>query len=53
MKDFKQTDKLQILQPKVPPATTKPSKQERKQTTTAAPTAGMKIFTSFSVEADF
>ncbi|XP_038567681.1 target of Nesh-SH3-like isoform X15 [Micropterus salmoides] len=39
VKDFKQTDKLQILQPKVPPATTKPSKQERKQTTTAAPTA--------------
>lgn len=50
--NFKQTDKLPILKPKVPPATAKPTKQERKQTTTFAPTtAGMKIFTSFSTDA--
>ncbi|XP_041834332.1 target of Nesh-SH3-like isoform X11 [Melanotaenia boesemani] len=35
---FKQNDKLQILKSKLPAATTKPTKQERKQTTTAAPT---------------
>ncbi|GAA6219274.1 target of Nesh-SH3-like [Lates japonicus] len=36
MNNFKETDKLPIL--KVPPATAKPTKQERKQTTTATPT---------------
>uniref|UniRef100_UPI0037E84124 ABI family, member 3 (NESH) binding protein b isoform X5 n=1 Tax=Semicossyphus pulcher TaxID=241346 RepID=UPI0037E84124 len=36
--NFKQTDKLPILKPKLPPATAKPTKQERKQTSTAAPT---------------
>lgn len=42
--NFKLKDKLPILKPKVPPATAKPTKQERKQTTTFAPTtAGMKI----------
>ncbi|KAL7370114.1 hypothetical protein ABVT39_019455 [Epinephelus coioides] len=35
--NFKQTDKLPILKPKVPPATAKPTKLDRKQTTTAAP----------------
>nr|XP_046237767.1 ABI family, member 3 (NESH) binding protein b isoform X17 [Scatophagus argus] len=35
--NFKQTDKLPVLKPKVP--TAKPTKQERKQTTTSAPTA--------------
>ncbi|XP_073351525.1 target of Nesh-SH3-like [Pagrus major] len=35
--NFKLTDKLPILKPKVPPATAKPTKQERKQTTTTAP----------------
>lgn len=46
--NFKLTDKLPILKPKVPPATAKPTKQERKQTTTFAPTtAGMKISTSY------
>ncbi|XP_036946525.1 ABI family, member 3 (NESH) binding protein b isoform X9 [Acanthopagrus latus] len=34
--NFKLTDKLPILKPKVPPATAKPTKQERKQTTTTA-----------------
>lgn len=52
MNNFKLTDKLPILKPKVPPATAKPTKQERKQTTTFAPTtAGMKISTSISTEA--
>ncbi|XP_041637352.1 target of Nesh-SH3-like isoform X6 [Cheilinus undulatus] len=32
--NLKQTDKLPILKPKLPPATAKPTKQERKQTTT-------------------
>ncbi|XP_065808205.1 target of Nesh-SH3 isoform X9 [Labrus bergylta] len=36
--NLKQTDKLPVLKPKVPPATVKPTKQERKQTSTAAPT---------------
>ncbi|XP_051283696.1 target of Nesh-SH3 isoform X16 [Dicentrarchus labrax] len=36
--NFKLTDKLPILKPKVPAATAKPTKQERKQTTTAMPT---------------
>uniref|UniRef100_A0A3Q4BEY4 Fibronectin type-III domain-containing protein n=1 Tax=Mola mola TaxID=94237 RepID=A0A3Q4BEY4_MOLML len=36
--NLKQTDKLPVLKPKVPPATAKPTKQERKQTTTLAPT---------------
>ncbi|KAI3366229.1 hypothetical protein L3Q82_010038, partial [Scortum barcoo] len=36
--NFKQTDKLPILKPKLPPATAKPTKQERKLTTTAVPT---------------
>ncbi|XP_054480135.1 target of Nesh-SH3-like [Anoplopoma fimbria] len=36
--NFKQTDKLPILKPKVLPATTKPTKVDRKQTTTGAPT---------------
>lgn len=36
--NFKQTDKLPILKPKVHPATAKPTKQDRKQTTTTAPT---------------
>lgn len=41
--NFKQTDKLPVLKPKVPPATAKPTKPERKQTTTFAPTtAGTK-----------
>ncbi len=40
--NFKQTDKLPILKPKVQLATAKPTKQDRKQTTTTAPTtAGM------------
>lgn len=44
--NFKLTDKLPILKPKVPPATAKPTKQERKQTTTtASPTPGMKLQT--------
>ncbi|XP_030265039.1 ABI family, member 3 (NESH) binding protein b isoform X20 [Sparus aurata] len=34
--NFKLTDKLPILKPKVLPATAKPTKQERKQTTTTA-----------------
>ncbi|XP_068165196.1 ABI family, member 3 (NESH) binding protein b isoform X11 [Antennarius striatus] len=38
LKDFKQTEKLPILKPKVPPATAKPTKPERKQTTTPTPT---------------
>ncbi|XP_070711691.1 ABI family, member 3 (NESH) binding protein b [Pempheris klunzingeri] len=38
LNNFKQTDKLPILKPKLPPATVKPTKQERKQTTTVAPT---------------
>uniref|UniRef100_A0A3Q3Q738 Fibronectin type-III domain-containing protein n=1 Tax=Monopterus albus TaxID=43700 RepID=A0A3Q3Q738_MONAL len=37
VKNLKQTDKLPMLKPKVPP-TTKPTKQEHKQTTTAPPT---------------
>lgn len=41
--NLKQTDKLAVLKPKVPAATAKPTKPERKQTTTFAPTtAGMK-----------
>ncbi|XP_071335640.1 target of Nesh-SH3-like isoform X13 [Trachinotus anak] len=36
--NLKQTDKLPILKPKVPPATAKPTKQERKTTTAATPT---------------
>ncbi|XP_035533405.1 target of Nesh-SH3-like isoform X3 [Morone saxatilis] len=36
--NFKLTDKLTILKPKVSAATAKPTKQERKQTTTATPT---------------
>lgn len=41
--NFKLTDKLPILKPKVLPATAKPTKQERKQTTTtASPTPGMR-----------
>ncbi|KAM6958106.1 ABI family, member 3 (NESH) binding protein b isoform 6-T6 [Tautogolabrus adspersus] len=36
--NLKQTDKLPLLKPKLPPATAKPSKHERKQTSTAAPT---------------
>ncbi|XP_012780755.1 target of Nesh-SH3 isoform X14 [Maylandia zebra] len=36
--NFKQNDKLPVLKPKVPAVTTKPIKQERKQTTTATPT---------------
>ncbi|CAJ1086855.1 target of Nesh-SH3-like isoform X9 [Xyrichtys novacula] len=36
--NLKQTDKLPILKPKLPPATAKPTKQERKQTSTVAPT---------------
>ncbi|XP_076579435.1 ABI family, member 3 (NESH) binding protein b isoform X9 [Chaetodon auriga] len=35
--NLKQTDKLPILKPKVSPATAKPTKQDRKQTITAAP----------------
>ncbi|XP_042369818.1 target of Nesh-SH3-like [Plectropomus leopardus] len=35
--NLKQTDKLPILKPKVPPATAKPTKLDRKQTTTGAP----------------
>lgn len=38
MNNLKQTDKLTILKPKMPQATAKPTKQERKQTTTFAPT---------------
>uniref|UniRef100_A0A3Q1GJN2 ABI family, member 3 (NESH) binding protein b n=1 Tax=Acanthochromis polyacanthus TaxID=80966 RepID=A0A3Q1GJN2_9TELE len=39
--NLKQTDKLPILKPKVPAATAKPTKPERKHTTTVAPaTAG-------------
>lgn len=42
--NFKLTDKLPILKPKVPAVTAKPTKQERRQTTTFAPTtAGKKI----------
>lgn len=41
--NLKQTDKLPVLKPKVLPATAKPTKPERKQTTTFAPTtAGTK-----------
>ncbi|XP_068586531.1 ABI family, member 3 (NESH) binding protein b isoform X9 [Cebidichthys violaceus] len=37
--NFKQTDKLPVLKPKAaPPATSKPTKLDRKQTTTGAPT---------------
>lgn len=36
--NLKQTDKLNILKPKGAPVTAKPTKQERKQTTTFAPT---------------
>ncbi|XP_075871554.1 ABI family, member 3 (NESH) binding protein b isoform X2 [Nelusetta ayraudi] len=36
--NLKQSDKLTILKPKMPPATAKPTKQERRQTTTFAPT---------------
>ncbi|CAK6981428.1 ABI family%2C member 3 (NESH) binding protein b isoform X13 [Scomber scombrus] len=36
--NLKQTDKLPFLKPKVQPATAKPTKQERKQTTTVSPT---------------
>ncbi|XP_070814118.1 ABI family, member 3 (NESH) binding protein b isoform X6 [Chaetodon trifascialis] len=35
--NLKQTDKLPILKPKVSPVTTKPTKQDRKQTVTSAP----------------
>ncbi|KAM4559847.1 ABI family, member 3 (NESH) binding protein b isoform 3-T3 [Odontesthes bonariensis] len=34
---FKQADKMGLLRPKVPAATTKPTKQERRQTRTVAP----------------
>ncbi|XP_042260157.1 ABI family, member 3 (NESH) binding protein b isoform X1 [Thunnus maccoyii] len=36
--NLKQNDKLPFLKPKVPLATTKPTKQERKQATTVSPT---------------
>ncbi|XP_056883522.1 ABI family, member 3 (NESH) binding protein b isoform X7 [Takifugu flavidus] len=38
LNSLKQKDKLPISKPKVPLATTKPTKQDRKQTTTFAPT---------------
>ncbi|XP_068612473.1 target of Nesh-SH3-like [Brachionichthys hirsutus] len=38
LNNFKQTEKLPILKPKVPPATAKPAKPERKPSTTPAPT---------------
>lgn len=46
--NLKQSDKLTILKPKMPPATAKPTKQERRQTTTFAPTTpGTKTFFIF------
>lgn len=38
LNNLKQKDKLPISKPKIPPVTTKPTKQDRKQTTTFAPT---------------
>lgn len=51
--DLKQTDKASVYQPNFPPVTAKPAKQERKHTTTLAPTVNASRFESWENSSSF
>ncbi|XP_078147297.1 ABI family, member 3 (NESH) binding protein b isoform X1 [Centroberyx gerrardi] len=53
LNNLKQTDKLPVLKPNFPPPTAKPAKQERKQTTTAAPAVNASRFEHWEESALF